>query len=359
MKLLAGVVLAGAVAVGVYVGAGFHARPVGDGAPPLPAEKPRTPLKDPPPDQRYRPEILPARDPGPATQGLDVDDSGTVYYVSSRESQVRAFSREKNRTEVVAGSTFGVLDGPLARARFGGWGYNSPALIAVSRDGAHVFVLGRRIWRHIDRRAGVVRTIAPYKRSGSCFVIVKDRSGEIYAFQTSGEDVPECPGYRRLKVARFKRPGRGGTYHQYLGKIQGHALDAESMRYYYHRRGDVEAYDLRTGKMTNLNPGPKRKTKTLGDVKTWNPWCPLGLSISPSGRWLYVGGGDDPTCWRFDLEKDRCDALSFTNDGSAVLFRGDEWNRYRGLTRTEVRFAPDGTMYTASGALVRLTPVKQ
>jgi len=285
------------------------------------AEPPPRP-HDPPPDQRYLMRLLVwgfwtnqggCLD-GPAGQaestdlikGHDVDDAGNVYWTECDTPVIRSYRAATGRVVTLAGSVRGRCDGPLGRARFGGWTYNSTNLLCVSRDGKHLFVrdaFGGGLWRHIDLEAGTVASLEPWFEQGHGYlVIARDRVGDICAFRTTGEDPPDCTGYRKLQVARSAVMGA-----HYL-PFDRYALDAEKMRFYWHCRGPILVTDLKTGEVSTLtwdeqSGREKRPINTSGPLETTTLLCPTGMALSPEGRYLYVGQGDGSTCFRFDLER--------------------------------------------------------
>jgi hypothetical protein len=214
-------------------------------------------------------------------KGLSVDTNGNYFYSGSAYPVIRRYSKSKNWVSIIAGSTHGYMDGPLERARFGGWYYNNTNLISTSDDGKHMFVrdASNSVWRYIDLENETVSTIGPWNKTGCYFIIAKDCvSGEIYAFNTDGTDAPDCKGYKKIKSAPWKSIA--------WWNFDGIALDASKMRFYFHCRGPVVSVNLETGDTATIS-GPG--------------WCPTGLSMSSSGRYLYIGGGDDMFCHRKDL----------------------------------------------------------
>lgn len=341
--------------------------------------------KDPPPDQKYQMRLLvwnfwsgqcAGLLDGPAGQaqstdlikGHDVDDAGNVYWAECGTPVIRCYRADSNRVFTVAGSTRGLADGPLARARFGGWAYNRTSLICVSGDGKHLFVrdaFGKGLWRYVDLTAGTVSSPGPLKlgKDKGYFIIGKDKSGEIYAFSTSGEDLPDCKGYKKLKVAPcFQK--RSFAPDRYV-------LDVEKMRFYYHCRGPIMMLDLKTGEETFLTfsgghdgghtaPGARAKD-TSGPLETTSFLCPTGIAISPGGRYLYVGQGDGSSCTRLDLEKKHTTILGPAGGGS---FGWCDTEKYINMTGSSgwpaaVNFIPDGRgVWANCWGLYLLTPVK-
>jgi hypothetical protein len=217
------------------------------------------------------------------SKGLTVDMQGNAYYTNTPYSVVRRYSKSQNRVTTFAGSAKGYLDGPIGRARFGGWGYNNTNIACVSDDGKHLFVrdgvLG--LWRYIDVDSGMVSTVGPSRGSAGAYIIIaKDcMSGDIYAFMANGGEPPNCKGYNILTTVNITASIAGASF-------DGIALDVSKMMFYCHYRGPSISVNLSTGDSTTL---------------TGALWCPTGMSISQSGRYLYIGGGDDMFCWRKDI----------------------------------------------------------
>jgi len=346
-------------------------------------EPPPAPQKDPPPDQAYSIRLLVwgfwanqggALD-GPAGQaeatdlikGHDVDDAGNVYWTECDAPVIRCYRAATRRVVTLAGGIRGLCDGPLDRARFGGWSYNSTNLLCVSRDGKHLFVrdvLGKGLWRHVDLEAGEVRSLEPWHRQGKgYFLIARDRMGDLVAFRTNGEDPPDCEGYRKLRVApSAAMNGRWLAFDRY-------ALDAAKMRFYWHCRGPVMVTDLKTGEVSALtwdkeSTLPKRPKDTSGPLETTTFLCPTGMSLSPGGRYLYVGMGDGNTCYRLDLEKRFAHLLGRLDAGGFGWREGDERDKNCNMTGSTgwpaaTVFIPDGRGAWANcWGIYALTPEK-
>ena len=371
MKLIAGVILAGAVAAGVAMVAPKR------GTEPLPAEALPGPVKEHAPDEKYR--LVPAaaaRSPekgaylsrgmiagilnGPglgaeytSTSDAASDGRGNAYWTAAGTFPiVRRWSVGDDRVVTVAGSATGHLDGPLSRARFGGWGGGgySPGGIEVSRDGRHGFVRephNEKRLRHIDLDSGKVSTL------GKGLTAVRDRTGEVYVLNLGGGAVPPGKGYKTLKIPKLQIAGHSLHY----------ALDAAGGRLYYHVRGPLCVADLKTGKCAPLSwdkgsRAKKRKQDVTGPLEGMLFHCPVGLSISPGGRYLYVGGGDSCSFYRIDLEKkyvhvfarDAADTYSF-QDGT----ERDQKTRIS-VYPTAAFFADDGSAVWGAQGIFRLVP---
>ena len=380
MKLIAGIVLAGAVAGAVTMSLPKQNE---NGPEPLPAE---TPVGvDLPPDQKYTmgPIVNGGAGKhldGPAgsqaestslTKGHNIDDVGNIYWTECQYAVIRHYLEETKRVVTLTGSAQGILDGPLSRARFGGWSYNSTNLMAATADGKHVFVLDRGAgqWRHVDLEAGMVSTLGQWHHfKNGIFIIARDRCGEVYAFVTSGQDPPDCKGYKKLKVAPFQ------GIKTYMG-LDHCALDVEKMRFYWHARGAPKMCDLKTGKITQLtSTGNLRAADTSGPFAGMKWHCPTGMSISPGGRYLYVGGGDSSSFYRMDLEKKYIHIFAYGGEikgrglpkpleGGPFSFQdGTERDKKCGLGRWPAAGAFNNLGYgawaTAYGPLYKIAPVE-
>ncbi len=375
MKMIAGVVLAGALAAGVALMSGGGRVPSS-----LPAEAPKGERKDPASDQAYRVKMLVRSSEntldGPIGQaecidggkkGLDLDDAGNWYWINCGNPVLSGYDRGDGRVRTLAGSgACGLGDGPLERARFGGWSYVNNSLLAASGDGRHVFVRDQKAggaWRHIDLETGMVRTLENFRggKEKGMFIVVRDKSGGVYAFRTSGAAVPECRGYKPLKVAPF------GTSKNKAMKLDSCALDVERMRFYWHARGPIMACDLKTGKVTTIvastNKKPVPAGKPFAGLKLW---CPSGMSISPAGRFVYVGGGDNGTCHRLDLQKQEAHDMGCLPGGRASSFIGGKGDplkpgreRFGSAWPNKMVIAPDGSgAWPTSHGIYGLTPAK-
>ncbi len=388
MRIIAGIVLAAAAAAGVAVvsgGRGEHT--------PLGSAAPSGAVRELPHDGRYRLATVhaskrgvkggdagshrldnPGLLNGPGVQAscsagcgvMNVDGAGNGYWGNKGTwPEVRRWDVVTGMVTAVAGSACGYLDGPVSRARFSGWGYNGGANICASRDGQHVFLRDSAkssVWRHIDREAGMVKTVTPFTSGGANNVIVRDKSGDVYAFRTDGTDMPDCPGYKKLKVARFKGSHRGKPTAGIGGFISGWALDAENMKFYWHGRGAPAVCDLKTGEVRCLTPRGKtpRGSDTTGPFEGMSWHCPTGMSISPGGRYLFMGGGDSGSFYRLDLEKKKIDRFARLEPGIYGWAEGHEKAKGHWITNWPgaAHFVADGSAtWGGSFGIMRITPV--
>lgn len=277
---------------------------------------------------------------------------------------IRCYRADKDRIFTLAGSIRGMNDGPLTRARFGGWTYNNCNLLCVSRDGKHLFVrdaLGKGMWRYVDIEAGMVNTLAPWHHyKGGYFIIARDKSGEIYAFITSGEEHPDCKGYKKLKMTPSKAMNSAWF------AFDRYALDVENMKFYWHCRGPVMVTDLKTGEIYCLTSkdNKARPINTSGHLETTCFLCPTGMSISPAGRFLFVGQGDGSSCFRLDLEKKYATVFGVLDSGGFGWRETDDKNSCKMTGSTgwpaAVVYTSDGRGYWANcWGLYLLTPIER
>lgn len=370
MKILAGVVLAGAVAAGVAVISG------GGDTTPLPAASPEA-LQEHPHDQKFKlVPVVGVSTPGwkgvygrlsirgvldgPGAQadycsvaGKDADAAGNAFWMEHGGfSILRRWDRETGLVTTVAGSAYGDLDGPLGRARFSeGAGAYGGSGSAHSADGKHVFVRSGGKLRHVDLEAGTVSTMGN-------FMTIKEKSGAIYVFDPAGGAVPPGEGYTPLAMPRIDSKWLGGCVY-----------DRAKGRIYAHRRYQIYYLDAKTGKFgafltlsqAECIAAGLTRDRT-GPLKTACFQCPGGISISPGGRYLYVGGGDSYSFWRLDLEKEYVHIFGRLPDGS-YGFRDGPSETSPGcmvaMFPGHPSFAADGSACwgTASGIFL-LDPVK-
>ncbi|MCX7804769.1 MAG: hypothetical protein N3A38_06210 [Planctomycetota bacterium] len=283
---------------------------------------------------------------------ISCDAAGNCFWTEPGHFNVlRMWRASDGRVLTIAGSQCGYLDGPLERARFnpwGGGGYN-PSQTTVSRDGKHVFIRdvgNNNALRHVDLDAGVVSTV------GHRLVFARDLSGDVYVLDPRGGTVPPGKGYKTLQVPKLENEG-------YWYGNNWKVLDVARGRLYAENRGPVYYWDLKTGKIVWVTSREKgRPWQESGPMETATFWCPIGLSISPGGRFLYVGGGDASTIHRIDLEKKIVQNLGRNPDGTCSFKDGREEGRFCDWPST-ADFAADGTGYWGSPpGIFKLTPVK-
>jgi hypothetical protein len=298
-----------------------------------------------------------------ASTGLDVDAKGNAYWaVDMTYPVVRRWDVKTGMVTTIAGSACGHLDGPLHRARFGGWGYNSNSLICVSADAKHIFLTEpykNGLWRHLDMEAGVVRSLEGPR---GVFVIAKDKSGEIRAFRTDGQQPPDCNGYKKLDVATFQHEFKGRKIH-YIGYINGRALDVENAKFYWHARNAPFVADLKTGQTRCLTPaGPNpRRADTTGPFEGMAWHCPTDMSISRGGRYLYMGGGDSFSFYRLDLQRREIDRFARFDDGTYGWREGHEKDPGHVIVNWPgaPHWAADGSAgWGTAGGMFRIVPTQ-
>lgn len=288
---------------------------------------------------------------------MDVDDAGNVYWTESGAFNIlRKWDRQTNLVTTLAGSVCGHLDGPAESARFGSWGGGgySGSNLQVSADGKHAFLADDEGLRHVDLAKSTVTTLGK-------FLAAKEKNGEIYVISRDGADVPAGAGYKPLKTPKLA----------FVPKITSGtgfwaSLDLDKSRLYAHGRGVIYYWDLKTGEPKTITwpdwskPGG-RETDTSGPLETTNFQCPIGLSVSSGGRFLYVGGGDSSSFWRLDLDKKY--VLIFSRDAGGICSfqEGKEFSKTTSFCKwpSVGRFSPDGSAAWSSPAgIFRLTPVK-
>ncbi len=403
MKILAGIIFAGALAAGVAVVSGRGVTP------PLPS----TPLGAGPA------EATPAAERvytcsrvlsggrlrsysewvtcGPRKMarvyklnGVAADNQGNVYGLvkaqvgrGGSEGQhayecviVKLDPKTDRVTRLAGGARGGALDGPGEIAQFQYQFYSSGGF-KIDPERGYLYVTSNGQVRRIRTSDGYVTTIAPEIKGVSGAAV--DQEGVVYAGVPHRDKkgiwrlTPQGPkGKETYKVERVSAKGWGG----YL------EADAKRGKVYGAGRGGnigtVQVWDLSAGKfpvtpqaIAKPNGSKAKYYASDGPLEGATFWCPCGLSRSPDGRYLYFGGGDEYTYRRIDVDKRRISSL----------YQSNGYHRYKGRTDPAYRFtwkerkaeqhlfpwplasfeAPDGKFYIggSSHGLYVLTPVKK
>lgn len=382
MKLVAGVVLAGALATGAAVT--FSKR---EGPAPLPAGKRPGGKQEAPPAGEivYQRVTLAGTavagyQDGPSTGSMiiswngDADDAGNVTWMERGWYAVlRRYDAEAKLVRTYGGSANGHLDGPIATARFSSGSYMDCDDVRVSADGKWMYVgdpgYGDGVLRIVDVEKGTVSTVPGLKAIQSFTV---DGKGTCYV-STYGGIYRVTPDGKVEKLAHLKkREGgkaiQGGGYFARSLEVD----EANNILYAMVRekKNRFWRWDLKTGEATvlfdpvNTNvPGARRKGVS-GPAKGASVMCPSGISINPAeaGKVFYWGGGDDVTFYRHNIEREWFDG--FKPIGGDRFVFGDSKPMRQGAVGTWA-FAPrwdsHGNMYFAWGIwpkLLTFRPVK-
>ncbi len=388
MKIIAGVVLAGAVAAGMAVVSGR-----GGGL--FPAEKP--PKKVPGKDYPYGDGVIYKREvflgsfsggyqdgPGPEIEGgfqYSRAASGDWYLLHPCYRIVRKYDVKKKRVYTVAwAGPYGKQGGLAECARFGGGGYHHHMGLSADSSGKFVKVFDRNnggVWWKVDPEKSTVEPTAGADKIEGAVLRGGGPGGAMY-FAKDDARLKKLlsDGTVQDMGVTLEQPIRISTF---FGNI---AVNEELGRVYAASRdphgpwGVIWYWDLKTGK-GHWVAGPKKGQPTKGLVLGSGPadkirfWCGGGPGLGPDRgkRFLYYSGGDESTCSRIDLEK------SYVHKLVKADPKGDRslWHFGEGRQNKDYRFgdpynwagAPfgwnqDGEFYMlCSGRVEVFTPVKK
>jgi hypothetical protein len=356
MKLAAGIVLAGAVAVGAAVSTGM----LGGGGKPLAAEKPRkfsTPVWH--PEARWecakehfaglglggcfsmgeldgpRREVINRTIGRPSLfSGLSV--SGRYVFMS--------YDKKTERFHGVTAGAAGYLDGPFSRARFYGTDYlpRQSFLEVQSPDGRYVYLVSES-WgdarvRCLDFVEQTVRTL-PSGKAPPVVVGVDDK-GKVYVINYEQELVVLDPAqdWKPVHTVALETKEKIGGLGRSIAPDEVHgrvyATTYRSKNYY------VWYWNVEDGSFHGLVPhppkgGPSRPGGmggcTPGPFKGANFYNEGSVGFGPDDpekRFLYVGRIDDPSLYRLDLMKEEV----WKFDSKAGRFIGTGERRHPAVT---------------------------
>lgn len=318
-------------------------------------------------------------------EGLAVDLEGNVY--GAVKGQVGRGATEGNvayecvimkydpkterLTRLAGGARGGSLDGPGEIAQFNYQFYSGGGLrIDKKRGYLYLADFVHRTIRRINIKDGYVTTVAPEIKPAVSVAV--DQEGKVYIHVPGGDKrglyclTPEgTPGAETYKVERVGEKADGGWI----------VADAKRGKVYSVGRGDdsntIQVWDLKAGAGGVVKPAPiatpsgahkgdmvRECWKSDGPVADGRFYCPANLNISPDGRYLHFGGGDEYTYRRIDVDQRRTMSLWKLPDGHYT---------WKARTENQSLFAwpsaccetEDGIFYIGSSehGLHRLTPV--
>ena len=345
MKLVAGVVLAGAVAAGVAVVGGGP--PGGGGGGELPAEKPKFSVPIWHPDVQWSTEKkciggsgLLGHLQGPRREIMRYWGSGfSRLFGPDAGNQPAIYSHDPKieRVHVVAGGAAGYLDGPFSRARFGGWSYGSRSTGARSPDGRFVYFTEPyygKVLRRLDLKEQRASTVSLPK--GTVINMAPDDEGNLYTLMVGGTLLIMDTG--QGKVIRTLKLDPGSEQISYALSWST-ALDTVNNRLYATRFKAKKYYiwywDLKDGSFHGVLAIPKEgesvRPKPSGGgiggclpgpfkgTKLYNEGSVYFGPDDPTRRFLYTSRVDTSTFFRLDLDKK--EIWVFATDKEKKVFR--------------------------------------
>ncbi len=237
------------------------------------------------------------------------------------EFVLRKYYPEMERYITISGGACGYMDGPLSRARFAGWTYGSGGPRgARSTDGKMLFFTEPKmgtVVRVIDFEKKEVRTIAKVK---GIIAMTADEKGNLWTVGWGNRCVVLDPTGKKIKEMRLSNelPStyKGKPFPYAKQPLVGHGFctvydTVRKVLWGFKRNGLYLWYwDLNNG--GRVVPvlwdwgKQSRGMCVTGPFDGTKMHCPGGIRFGPDDpehRFLYMGGGDDTTFYRLDLEK--------------------------------------------------------
>jgi len=230
----------------------------------------------------------------------------------------REYDTETEVVRTAVGSTLSYLDGPLTRARFGGWGYVHGLKSVRSPDKRYIWFIDHYsggLLRRVDFEEEMVTTLS--KDLKGLKAMSADKAGNLYLVQYGAVAIMSPDG--KTRTQKLEIPDGKLYSHGFNAKMD----DVHNRLYGMNRNGPngwyVWYWDLAAnGKFVGVLPSPDgQKGVKLRSINTTGPFkgsklrCPSGISFgahvdthNPERRWLFMGGGDNTTFYRLDLEKE-------------------------------------------------------
>ena len=321
MKLVAGVMLAGAVAAGVAVVSGG-----GSGAP-LPAEKPKKfPIPVWHPDARW--EVpkesfanntrLPGVLDGPRREAMQFSVARPHLlggFVGSGRYVFQSYDERTERFHPATRGARGVMDGPFSRARFSYGDYHDNHMWVRGRGGRFYYVVAGWWTGHVRVLDFAKQTVGTLPVRG-CAVSADGESGKVYVVNgrrpVAGVTVlSPGPEWKVLK----KQPLQGNQNVNGLGFVL--AVDEKRGRLYgrtaySNKPWYVWYWDIKDGSYHGVlpllpkgDPGARRQGEA-GPFKGTRLYAHGELGWGPDDpekRYLYVANVDDGALYRMDLDR--------------------------------------------------------
>jgi RNA polymerase sigma-70 factor (ECF subfamily) len=257
-----------------------------------------------------------------------------VFTEDGGENIFRDYDPKTDRLMTAGGcGSAGELDGPLSRARFGGWGYavygtmagNSKYFFMITRS------KGASSLRRFDFKKRVVEPFAKDVTVDNATKICAFEDGIVLQTRDNLKKVSN-DGKLLLDMKIGGPPGLAGVFY---GESLGPYDPKNDRMYGSSREGQggwvVWRWDLKDGgKFVGIVPAgngpgnqPLRKKCATGPFKGSFFYCPGGLGFGPGdpdGRYPYMGGGDEANMYRLDLEKQEWIKLVPTADKKRLHF---------------------------------------
>jgi RNA polymerase sigma-70 factor (ECF subfamily) len=266
------------------------------------------------------------------TRGI-ATETGDWFIDDHINRVIRKYDAKKKRIVTVGWrGPFGRLGGSLETMRMGGGGYYADVGTSIERvDPAGKFLIvsdgrSRMRWR-LDFEKGVAEPV------GGGAVEMKGivaswpaASGAIYFIEKDSKLkklLPDGKTVQDLGVTLALAPNVGGDVRladEENGRLWSMGRATDHTLHYYDMKTGKGAFATGYGEIEKANP--YHMASGPADKVTF--WCPAGFSFGPdrAKRYVYIGGGDEYTISRLDLEKNYLAKLIKTADGSYTFGEG-------------------------------------
>ncbi len=263
------------------------------------------------------------------------------------------------RVHRVSGGARGTLDGPLSRARFGGWDYVARNHLARSPDGRYLYILegyNRHRLRYIDLQQQWVGTLFP--RLTQLRGIAVGDDGTIYLVQHPQQLWTISPDHQKLRRGprlQISRPANAWGYSLAVDQQRGrlYATKYRTPDYY------IWYWDLSTGQYHGVLPTPKTSGKDRGrnvpgpfeGTNLYEQGVVLFGPDDPDKRFLYTPRTDTFQLIRLDLQRRMVAILASEKgpDGSRWWKFSDEPHRpQRVPLYGNMHWLPDGSFLSGT-----------
>jgi len=367
VKILAGVIIAGAVTVGSAVVSGEDAAETSKKAFSIPIWHPDVQwstekeciggsgllghLQGP------RREIM--RYSEPSFSPLFGPDAGNQPAIYSHDPKIE-------RVHVVAGGAAGYLDGPFSRARFGGWSYGARSTGARSPNGRYVYFTEPyydKVLRRLDLQEQRVGTVNVPK--GTILSMSPDDEGDLYLLMSGGTLL--VLDTEQGKVTRTVKLDPGSEQLGYALSWST-TLDTVNGRLYATRFGAKSWYiwywDIKDGSFHGVLAIPKEeepvRPKPSGGgiggclpgpfkgTKLYNEGSVYFGPDDPQRRFLYTSRVDTTTFFRLDLEKKELWVFAIDKDKKVFRFIGPGETGAVGTGVKGLNVGDDGSLMSTS-----------
>jgi len=256
-------------------------------------------------------------------------------------------ARKKRIITLSSGAPYGKMGGTIETMRLARGGYMRSMGLVPDPSGKFLKIFDRNndgCWWQINLETGVVIPASGGASIHGTVVRGTARDGTLYFAMGDGKLKKLLPDGKTIIDTGIILEGPLS-----IPTFDGNLVVSEKTgrlfamsRDPYSPWGIVWYWDMKTGKATGVagpkkgeTPDPQFKCAS-GPADKCSFWCASGLTLGPDEgeRYVYLGGGDESTCSRIDLEKKYVTKLVPADPGDPTL-----WTFSEGRQGKEYRFA--------------------